>query len=66
MADALVPKAYLSCIALGQQQTTLHPTADFSLKLSRVGSWMGERLLLEVELVGPFSGLKKYPNAPGQ
>jgi hypothetical protein len=27
---------------------------------------MGERLLLEVELVGPFSGLKKYPNAPGQ
>ena len=33
-----------------QQHTTVHPTAGLPLKLSRVGPWMGDQMLLEVVL----------------
>ena len=55
---------------LSQQHTTLHTTAGFLLKLSRVGpgQFLDGRLDAAGSGVGGTlsSGLKKYPNAPGQ
>ena len=57
-----------------QQHTTLHTTAGLLLKLSRVGpgqSLDGRPDAAGSGVGGPVggtlsSGLKKYPNAPGQ
>ena len=36
------------CDYFSQQHTTLHFTAGLPLKLIRLGSWMGDQMLLEV------------------
>ena len=40
-----------------QQHTILHTTAGLPLKLSRVGPWMGDKMLLEVVLEGQHGAL---------